>query len=411
MNNEDVSAVKKSRPLLRAAKALSAALGLFALFLGGLVTLLYLTTIVSPSGAVSISTITTTAAFSVLGLGLGGMLAWHSIRALKNQPTARFRLPSVWLLAAVFIVAAVVGQLLINFSLLPTLFFPPIHILATVIPPLVILAAVNRALAIIAPSWREMTIQLVSGAFLSTTLAFLSELLLAVIAFLVIAAVTALFPGGMGLIETLSRNLQDPLWLEDPDNLQQLLSFPPVSITLILVFVIGGPIIEEVVKLLGVVAMSYRHPSAARAFLWGVASGAGFALVENLFNTTVALDVWILIIVLRLGATAMHCLATGLAALGWQRLWVERRPLKFVGAFSLAVGFHILWNMVVVGMVGIGLFAANFQTELLLALSGGAILLLGILFLLLVAGLITTFVIVLRRLKQESLQQKEMAVL
>ena len=51
----------------------------------------------------------------------------------------------------------------------------------------------------------------------------------------------------------------------------------------------GAPAAEEAVKTLGVLLMGYRRPDGARAFLWGVSVGAGFALVEGLLNGALAL--------------------------------------------------------------------------------------------------------------------------
>ena len=68
--------------------------------------------------------------------------------------------------------------------------------------------------------------------------------------------------------------------------------------------------------------------------------GAGFAIVEGILNGTLALRMsgsWAGLMVFRGAAAAMHCLASGLAGLGWQAILVERRWLRGIGLGLLAV--------------------------------------------------------------------------
>jgi RsiW-degrading membrane proteinase PrsW (M82 family) len=305
-----------------------------------------------------------------------------------------------------YIPVIIVGHFLITFDLLPALTLPPIHILAAALPPLAVLVFVGRALKSANLRWREIVVQLSGGAFLATSIALIAEVGLGLTILFLSLFVTALAPGGLGRVEEFAAHLQDPFWLQNPDNLQQLFFFPPVLVTLLAVFVLLGPIIEEIGKLLGVTLMSYRRPSSAQAFLWGLASGAGFTLIENLFNTTLALEGWIVIMILRVGATAMHCLAGGLTALGWQRLLVERRPWKLMGAYILSVTIHAIWNALVIAIAGIGATAFASSAELTQILSGGAILLLAALFLGLALAIVVTLVVITYRLRSQLADSK-----
>jgi RsiW-degrading membrane proteinase PrsW (M82 family) len=236
-------------------------------------------------------------------------------------------------------------------------------------------------------------LQLASGTLLSMTIAFVIELTLALIILVIAIVITALLtPEGLAFVEELSTHLEDPVWLQDPNNIYQLLSFPPVAITLVVTFVILIPFIEELVKPLGVVLMSYRRPSQTQAFLWGLASGAGFALIENIFNTLMTLEGWAFIAPMRIGATAMHCLGSGLIALGWHQLLMKRRPWRLVGAYGLSVTIHAVWNAAAVAMIGIAIFAFKANGQAALALGGIFIaLLLGFL-IMLALGLIAALV-------------------
>jgi hypothetical protein len=167
-----------------------------------------------------------------------------------------------------------------------------------------------------------------------------------------------------------------------------------------LIFIVLAPLIEEVGKVLGVVAMSYRRPTLAQAFLWGLAAGAGLGVVENLFNTVAALEMWVVVLFLRLGATLMHCLGAGLMALGWQQVLAERQIWSLLKAYGVSVGLHVAWNALVIGIAATSIFAAGSPTEAFRTLSGGVVLLLLGGLALLMVGMVALLVIITRRLQR-----------
>jgi len=389
------------RNFLKIAKVVTIVSGLIIAGLGGLGGILYVTQLASPDEAV-VGGAVGSAALLVAGLGLGGALAWQGRRALRGEVSGPFRLPPLWLLLLLYLPVVVVGQLLITFELWPTLTFPPVHILAASIPSLAVLALAGRVLQAARPRWREIILQLNSGAFLSIGLGLLAEIILGAILFFIVALLVALTPGGMVVIDRLIAILEAPALAQNPDILFELITAPPVLVTLAVVVIVLAPMIEELAKLLGVALMSsYRRPSRRQAYLWGLASGAGFALAENLFNTVTALDIWAVVMLLRLGGTAMHCLGSGLTALGWQHLLVQRRPWKLAGAYGLSVSLHALWNLAVAGIAGISLVTAGAANDRAIFLGGGAILLLLGFLILLALGIIVALVALTYRLRGE----------
>lgn len=321
---------------------------------------------------------------AALGLGLGGPLAWHGIRALQGYPSAPFRPPRTWLLGLVFVPAIILGQVFLSLKLAPWLTLPPLHVIAIAMPPACVLAYAGRRLALAGVRWRDMALQGASGAFLSTTVAFILEMTIALSLALAVVVIVALTPAGRAELEVLIANLYDPLWMANVENLYELLLRPAVALPLALMFVVIIPLIEELLKPLGVLLLSYRRPTRAQAWLGGLACGAGFALAEGLLNTATSAEAWGLIAPVRAGASLMHCLSCGLIALGWQRLLVERRPWRLMGAFVLSVTMHALWNLAAVGIVGVSLTSTSpTADELLMALGGlGLIALLSFLVLL-----------------------------
>lgn len=378
--------------------------GLGGIAMAVLFSLIWLLGIVTDPATLAVDSSTNLLSCLIFGIGLGSLLIWHATRAVLRRPTGDFRPFSPWLLIVIYIPALVIGQILLYFDLLPILTFPLFHVVVAFIPSLAIIIFVGRTVKAVSPSWREIVGHLASGSFLSTTLAVTLEIILFVLIFILVVIVMAFLPDGLIQLETFAENVQDPFWLADPNNAQSLLFFPPVLLSLGLVFVIFGPILEEVVKLLAVILLSYRGSaqslSRARIFLWGIAAGAGFGLMENLFNTTLALDVWALVMLLRIGATSMHCLATGLAALGWYHFRTEGSFLKFVGAYLLATFIHIIWNALAVGLTGVGTVAGVAENEVSQILSGGLILLILALLILLFIAVVGGLVMLTRRVAE-----------
>jgi len=122
------------------------------------------------------------------------------------------------------------------------------------------------------------------------------------------------------------------------------------------------PALEEAVKTLGVLLMGYRRPGRAQAFLWGVAGGAGFALVEGLLSGSLALgeeQSWAFAIIARGGTVVVHCLAGGLMGLGWQALLSKDRRWRLLTYYVAAVVLHGLWNGLVAGLTYFGLLSTG----------------------------------------------------
>jgi RsiW-degrading membrane proteinase PrsW (M82 family) len=160
------------------------------------------------------------------------------------------------------------------------------------------------------------------------------------------AAWLALQPGGTELLQTLSDRLQDPAAMPDLERLVRLATSTPMAIAILLVVAGMVPLIEESVKTLGVGLLSTRKPGPARALLWGLTCGAGFALVEGLLNTLGAAGGWALIMMLRVAATLLHCFAGALVGLAWYYMLQRHHWLRIAGLYAAAVGVHMLWNSI-----------------------------------------------------------------
>jgi hypothetical protein len=291
--------------------------------------------------------ILTTVSLSVmaLGVGLGSALAWQAWQAIQGRSSRSFRPRWAWALVPLFLLAVFLGQLVLSLDLLPALTFPPFHVAAALLPPLFVVALASQILGGVTRG-RDLVLQISSGTFVSTFLAFSLEAVF-VLAFLAgLLLLVTLQPGGLEQIQALADRLQDPAWLQDPAELAPLASSPLVLASIFFVFALVVPLIEELVKTVGVPLLAYRRPNLSQAYLWGLAGGAGFALAEGLFNTASGLDAWGLIVLLRVGATLLHCFTGALMGLAWYAILIERRWGRAVGLYAASVGIHGLWNAV-----------------------------------------------------------------
>jgi len=304
-------------------------------------------------GGISTAFLSQAATIGALALILGGILVAEGLRLRRGVPPAPFRTQRLWLLWAVFLTLWVTGTVLSFLDGIPSYLTVPVHALTLMLLPLLILSVVGWTLQGRGGSWSDVGNGLISGAVLGTSMAAAAEItLLALVAFLLLA--TGAFPQ-----EWLQQAPQALISGESPlpaeiDTLLELLN--PTIVLIGLAFIGGAvPLIEEVTKTLGVgLAGLWLRPSPARAFLLGVASGAGFALAENALNVAYG-PAWGVGIGVRLAATVMHCATGGLMGWGWGQWWAGRRPWRLPLAFITAVAIHGLWNTIAVGMALSGL--------------------------------------------------------
>ena len=321
----------------------------------------------------------TVGALAVMGLGFGFGLISIGRNSLRGNPSAEFRPPAPWRFAALFVLCLIAGQVLL--FLLPTArftswAFPPLHILAAACPALGVLAFVGRRTR--AASRRTVGLQLSHGALLAPVGALAAELATILIIVIAVAVVVVLTPGGMETLLDLSTNLQDPSWIEDPQNLARVVLSPAALTIIVVVFVILAPMIEEFLKGLGVVFLGYRLSGRAEALLWGVACGAGFAIGESFFNGSIALEGWGAVMVMRWGASLMHCIASGLMGLGWYQALVARHPWRLLAAYAASSGIHALWNGAAVAVALPSLLIMTRPDDLLMQGFAGLIILSGL---------------------------------
>ena len=313
--------------LLKGAKLSTLFSGLIIMLLGGLMALFFAISLAFSPALLTANESTIILGLLVLGVGLGGGLSWHSGRAFIKKTSRAFKLPPVWLLLVIYVPTLIIGQAIIMLDIWPVIFFPAPHIMGAVLPSLMILAFASRVLHKQNLCWRDIILNLGGGTFLAPLIAIICEIILGILMFILTIGLLYLIPGGDIRVLTWLEQVQDPFFMNNPANVYELMLFPPIPITLIFIFVVVAPLVEELAKPVGVYLLSYKRPTMAQAWVWGLAGGAGFALFENIFNTLISMEAWAIIMLVRIGATAMHCLGSGLIGWGWQSLLTTPSPL------------------------------------------------------------------------------------
>lgn len=109
------------------------------------------------------------------------------------------------------------------------------------------------------------------------------------------------------------------------------------------------PLIEELLKPLGVWVFAKRIESPAQGFVLGLLSGAAFALFESLNASADGSVGWAAIAGARAGTSVLHITASGLVGWGIVTAFKEKRIGRLVASYIAAVLIHGVWNAAAAG--------------------------------------------------------------
>jgi hypothetical protein len=189
------------------------------------------------------------------------------------------------------------------------------------------------------------------GALGSTGLAISAEMALAVAALVAVAVwIGVSNPQLLESLQEMALDAQSGLDRQALGPIADLFRSPLVVVVALGSVAIVVPVIEEAMNGLVVplVLATGAVITQRQAFLLGVVSGAGFALLEGVLNGAMALmnpATWGGLMLVRGGTAAIHSVATGFVALGWYAILVEKRWGRGLALGLLGVAIHGTWNL------------------------------------------------------------------
>ncbi len=272
-----------------------------------------------------------------LGLFGGSLAVYHGLRTLAGRPSQQMRLPHVVFFGLFFAVVLGLGNVLLNFDIMVNFLFPFLFLAGASLPTFAVLAWAGRRLGW-PVTWRQTALMLVSGSSLSILVAIIIEGAFPYFIYLL-----------MNPLAVLAGTMGDVFSSGGPGFLERFFASPLIIVFLV-VTALQAPIPEEFAKGLGPLFMGSRIRNERQAFLVGMASGAGFAILENMVYEGLYAQwsgwSWGGVTLLRGVGSVLHPLCSALVALA---IFRERnRGPGWFGrlfrAYLLAVGLHTLWN-------------------------------------------------------------------
>ncbi|HSJ88130.1 MAG TPA: PrsW family glutamic-type intramembrane protease [Anaerolineales bacterium] len=271
-----------------------------------------------------------------------------------------------------------------NWLLLPVLTLP-----AVALPILVLLGFAIRGISLGA-RWQSWSIFGIAMTLVPFFLIFLEG----------IALVLVLFFAGIFLLSQpdLVRELQQlsyQIYLLGPtsEEIQNLLlpyiSRPGVLATALFYVAFLVPLMEELLKPLGVWLFANKLTSPSQSFALGALSGAAYALIETLGVSAQSED-WASVLLLRIGTGMLHITSTALMGVAIFYVIRERRYVRLLGIYFLSILLHGLWNTVallygfstITKLLGQKTFLDGVQPQLLMGMGILGVIFLAILLLL-----------------------------
>lgn len=270
-----------------------------------------------------------------LGLFCGGLAFVHGVGSISGHPSSLFKMPTFYIFWIVLALVLGLGNIVINFKISPELLFPPLFVLGAALSAFAVLAWAYQKMGW-PITWRQASMAFVCGSTLAILVAIFLETTLPYITYLLLEP-----------FWYLADSFADLGW-GAPGFAERLFESPLILILLIAT-ALEAPIPEEFAKALSIPIFGrVRIKNERQAFAIGLASGAGFAILENMLYEGLYAQsngwAWGGITLLRSIGSVLHPIGAGIIALGWFRMKEGGGVGKLFKAYLLSVGLHTLWN-------------------------------------------------------------------
>ncbi|RPJ20735.1 MAG: PrsW family intramembrane metalloprotease [Chloroflexi bacterium] len=253
---------------------------------------------------------------------------------------------SNWQIAVLVIIAAasiLIGYQIGGIQTISWIFLPVLTIPAVVFPLGVLLAVGTRNLPV-GTRWQTWSV-LGLGMTLAPILLFTLEIFAGLVIVSVVVAYVVTQPALSSELQSLSQQIMilGPQSEATLDLLSPLFTKPGVIVTALIYMAVLVPAIEELFKPIGVWLLAGRLESPAQGFTLGALSGAGYGLIETI-GVSGQTGEWASLLFTRIGTGLLHITTSALMGGAIVLVWRERRYLRWIGTYLLAVLLHGLWN-------------------------------------------------------------------
>lgn len=299
-------------------------------------------------GNADVQSTTYSIAMLFLGLLLGIVSVVSLLKALNKSAADATVSTSFggWKIAAGVIgagLALFIGSLVQNTSSISWLVLPLLTVPAVMLPIWTITGLGTRDLSL-GSRWRTWS---VLGLSLTVTpfILFTLEALVLIVIFFFVVFYAVMNPDVAAEFEKLSTQFAY-IDMQSNEALMLIMPYlikPAVIIPAALFFSLIVPLMEELIKPLAVWLLVGRLDSAAQGFAFGALSGAGFAIWET-FNVSGQTTEWGILLLTRIGTGLLHITTSAIMGAAIYMAVRERRYLRLLGTYLLAVFLHGLWN-------------------------------------------------------------------
>jgi hypothetical protein len=323
-----------------------------------------------------------------IALGFEGILlfiaAFFSFQKTLQKPSAdqdaSFSV-SFWQMIVLVITAFAaifIGYQISEIQTINWLFLPILTVPAVVLPLWVLLALGTQKLPF-GTRWQLWNV-LGLGMTLVPLVLFILEVAVLIIIFLVIIVYVITQPDLASELQRLSQQMMllGPQSEAALDLLSPFMTKPGVIIIVLAYIAILVPALEEIFKPLGVWLLANKVESPAQGFALGALSGAGYALIETI-GVSNQTGEWAGLLFSRIGTGLLHITTSALMGAAIVLAWRERRYVRLIGTYFLAVLLHGLWNTFAMLFTFSGLAELVGQTGLLSTLQPVLIITMSIL--------------------------------
>lgn len=275
--------------------------------------------------------------------------AFVSIQKFLRRPSAErdssFTI-SAWQAAASIIVAGTalfIGHQIVVNQTVNWLLLPVLTLVAVILPLLILLGLGIRKIPL-GTRWQTWSVFGLAMTIAPFILFFLE--VIAMVAILILAVGFIAFqPALVFEMEMLAQQIY-MLGPESEAMLELLAPFmtrPGVIAMALIYFAVLVPLMEELIKPLGVWLFANQLSSPAQGFALGAMSGSAYALIETLGVSVQTTD-WAALLLSRIGTGVLHVTASALMGGAIALAVRERRYMRLLGTYLVSVSLHGLWN-------------------------------------------------------------------